>query len=55
MTPAPEVRSLLATLRSQGKGLREIAREMNRLSIRSPLGAHWHARTVGKQLEAMAA
>jgi hypothetical protein len=43
MTPAPEVRSLLATLRSQGKGLREIAREMNRLSIRSPLGAHWHA------------
>ena len=33
--PAPEVRSLMAGWRAEGKTLREIAQELNRLGIRS--------------------
>ena len=36
--PAPEVQRLMCSLQAQGKGLREIARELNRLGIRTPRG-----------------
>ncbi len=48
--PAPEVKRLMHSLRSQGKGLREIARELNRLNICTPRGCNWYAKTVKDQL-----
>jgi DNA invertase Pin-like site-specific DNA recombinase len=48
--PAPHVLDLIATWRSQGKGLRETARELNRLNIRTPRGCQWYACTVRAQL-----
>jgi hypothetical protein len=36
--------------RSQGKRLRAIARELNRLNIRTPRGCQWYAGTVKAQL-----
>lgn len=44
--PAPEVLRLMTDWRAQGKGLREIARGMNQLSIRTPRGSQWYAETV---------
>lgn len=48
--PGQEVLNLTATWRSQGKGLRAIARELNRLNIRTPQGFQWYASTVRNQL-----
>ena len=36
--------------KAQGKGLREIARDLNRLSIRPPRGRQWYASSVKNQL-----
>ena len=44
--PAPEVQRLMGQYQAQGKGLREIARELNRLTIRTPRGKEWYAKTV---------
>jgi DNA invertase Pin-like site-specific DNA recombinase len=49
--PAPEVLKLMADWRGQGKGLREIARELNRLGLRTPRGSLWYAKTVKEQLD----
>jgi DNA invertase Pin-like site-specific DNA recombinase len=51
--PAPEVLKLMADWRAQGKGLREIARELNRLNLRTPRGCPWYAQTVSDQLAAL--
>lgn len=49
--PAPQhVRELVAGWKAQGKGLRAIARELNRLNIRTPRGCQWYASTVRDQL-----
>ena len=48
--PAPEVQRLMSQYQGQGKGLREIARELNRLAIRTPRGSLWYAKTVKEQL-----
>jgi DNA invertase Pin-like site-specific DNA recombinase len=48
--PEREVLDLAARLREKGKGLRAIARELNRLNIRTPLGSQWHPWTVRNQL-----
>jgi hypothetical protein len=36
--------------RQQGKGLRQIARDLNRLNIRPPRGREWYATSVRNQL-----
>ena len=54
LKPAPNVLDLMAGWKAQGKGLREIARELNRLNIRTPRGAQWYAGTVRAQLRAVA-
>jgi DNA invertase Pin-like site-specific DNA recombinase len=48
--PEPELLDLAARLQGEGKGLRAIARELNRLKIRTPLGSQWHPWTVKNQL-----
>jgi hypothetical protein len=35
--------------KKQGKGLREMSRELNRLNIRTPQGSQWYASTVRSQ------
>jgi DNA invertase Pin-like site-specific DNA recombinase len=50
--PAPEVQRLMRSLHAQGKGLREIARELNRLNVRTPRGSLWYAKTIKEQLAA---
>jgi DNA invertase Pin-like site-specific DNA recombinase len=52
LKPARHVLELITGWKEQGKGLREIARELNRLNIRTPRGAHWYACTVKAQLGA---
>ncbi len=52
--PAQHVLDLIATWQGQGKGLRETARELNRLNIRTPRGCQWYACTVRAQLPAEA-
>jgi DNA invertase Pin-like site-specific DNA recombinase len=44
--PAPEVLSLIQTLREQRKSYRAIARELNRLNIRTGKGCEWYDVTV---------
>src|SRR4051794_31492145 len=46
----PEILALIKSLRGQGKTLRTIAEELNRLHIRTPQGFPWHASTVNNQL-----
>jgi DNA invertase Pin-like site-specific DNA recombinase len=48
--PAPEVLQLMAEWQRQGKGLRQIARDLNRLQIRPPRGREWYATSVRNQL-----
>jgi DNA invertase Pin-like site-specific DNA recombinase len=48
--PAPEVLTLITEWRQQGKGLRQIARDLNRLHIRPPRGREWYATSVRNQL-----
>ncbi len=50
LRPAPEVLTLIEQRRSEGKTLREIAQELNRLGNRTPRGKQWYASTVRKQL-----
>jgi Recombinase len=50
LRPAPHVLELIAGWKAQGRGLREIARELNCLNIRTPRGAQWYACTVRAQL-----
>jgi len=48
--PAPEVCKLMTDWKAQGKGLREIARDLNRLNIRTPRGCQWYASSVRNHL-----
>jgi DNA invertase Pin-like site-specific DNA recombinase len=48
--PAPEVLKLMTDRRTQGKSIRAITRELNRLNIRTPLGKQWYPCTVRTQL-----
>jgi DNA invertase Pin-like site-specific DNA recombinase len=48
--PAPEVLKLMTDWKEQGKGLRQIARDLNRLHIRPPRGREWYATSVRNQL-----
>jgi DNA invertase Pin-like site-specific DNA recombinase len=48
--PAPEVLKLMTEWQQQGKGLRQIARDLNRLGIRPPRGRAWYATGVRNQL-----
>jgi hypothetical protein len=49
--PPPEVLKLMTHWKGQGRGLREITRELNRLNIRTPQGNQWYASTVQSQLQ----
>ena len=49
-TPPPEVLKLMTDWRDQGRGWRDITRELNRLNIRTPQGKQWYASTVRAQL-----
>ena len=51
LKPAQHVLELIVGWKAKGKGLREIARELNRLNIRTPRGKEWYACTVKAQLE----
>jgi DNA invertase Pin-like site-specific DNA recombinase len=53
--PAQHVLDLVADWRARGKGLREIARELNRMGIRTPRGCQWYACTVKARLGESAA
>lgn len=44
--PAPEILSLMQTLRQQGKSYCAIARELNRLNIKTGRGCQWYDVTV---------
>jgi DNA invertase Pin-like site-specific DNA recombinase len=48
--PAPEVQALMSEWRGQGKTLRAIARDLNRLNIRPARGREWYASSVRNQL-----
>lgn len=48
--PPPEVLKLMTEWKGQGRGLRDITRELNRLNIRTPQGSQWYASTVRTQL-----
>lgn len=48
--PPPEVLKLMTEWKGQGRGLRDITRELNRLNIRTPQGNQWYASTVKNQL-----
>ncbi len=50
LKPAPETLKLIKNWKAQGRGLREIARELNRLGNRTPRGCPWYASTVRSQL-----
>lgn len=50
LKPAQEVLKLIADWKEKGRGLREIARELNRLGNRTPRGFQWYASTVKNQL-----
>lgn len=49
-SPPPEVLKLMTEWKGQGRGLRDITRELNRLNIRTPQGNPWYASTVRSQL-----
>lgn len=51
--PAPEVLSLMHTLQGQGKSYRAIARELNRLNIKTGRGSQWYDVTVKVALSQM--
>ncbi|MEP6715493.1 MAG: recombinase family protein [Terriglobia bacterium] len=44
--PAPEVLNIMQSLEGQGRSDRAIARELNRLNIRTGRGGQWHGVTV---------
>jgi hypothetical protein len=45
------VLKLIADWRGQGKTLRAIADDLNRLQVRTPRGKQWYASSVRNQLE----
>ena len=53
--PARHVLDLMTVWRTHEKGSREIARELNRLNIRTPRGCQWYARTVKTRLPLLVA
>lgn len=50
---APEVCNLMRDKRKQGKTLRAIAEDLNKLNIRAPRGGQWYATSVKNQLDCM--
>jgi DNA invertase Pin-like site-specific DNA recombinase len=48
--PTPEVLALIRQWSAEKRGLREIARELNRLNSRTPRGKQWYASSVKNQL-----
>ncbi len=50
--PAPEVVALVTSWRGQGKSLRAIAGDLNRMQVRTPGGAQWYASSVRNLLQA---
>jgi DNA invertase Pin-like site-specific DNA recombinase len=50
LKPAPEVLNLIHQWKNEGRALREIARELNRLNIKTPRGNQWYASSVKNQL-----
>ena len=50
---APDVLKLMQDLQAQGKTLREIAGQLNRLHIRTDRGNQWYASTVRSQLSCL--
>lgn len=48
--PAAEVITLMSEWRAQGKTLRAIATDLNRLHIRPARGRQWYASSVSNQL-----
>jgi hypothetical protein len=44
--PAPEVLNIMRSLEGQGMSDRAIARELNRLNIKTGRGCQWHGVTV---------
>jgi DNA invertase Pin-like site-specific DNA recombinase len=51
--PTAEALKLMKDWKAQGRGLHEIARELNRLGNRTPRGCPWYASTVRSQLSAV--
>ncbi len=51
LKPAPEIRDLIARWRDEGKTLRAIADNLNRLAIRTPRGKIWYASSVQNLLK----
>lgn len=49
--PAPEVLNIMHSLQGQGMSYRAIARELNRLNIKTGRGCPWHGVTVRAALE----
>jgi DNA invertase Pin-like site-specific DNA recombinase len=49
--PAPEIMRLMQSLQQQGMTYLEIARELNRLNIKTGRGCQWHDNTVKRVLE----
>jgi DNA invertase Pin-like site-specific DNA recombinase len=50
---APEVQALIWERRAQGRSLREIAGELNRLGNRTPRGCQWYASSIRNLLAAV--
>jgi DNA invertase Pin-like site-specific DNA recombinase len=50
LKPAPEIRDLIARWRTEGKTLRTIADNLNRLAVRTPRGKPWYASSVRNML-----
>jgi len=48
--PPPKVRTLICDRHASGASLREIARELNQLGIKTPKGSQWYACTVERQI-----
>jgi DNA invertase Pin-like site-specific DNA recombinase len=48
--PPPKVLQLMEAKRAEGASLREIARELNQLGIKTPRGSQWYACTVRDQI-----
>ena len=48
--PPPQVRALIEQRRAAGASLREIARELNQLGIKTPNGCQWYACTIRSQI-----
>jgi hypothetical protein len=46
----PEIFKVKTDWKGQGRGLRDITRELNRLNIRTPQGKQWYASIVRNQL-----